>query len=80
MLSFNHIVNHMQFLMKFLKSALLMSHLNDNNKKLLNIIEELMNRVDEICQRFGYVLEKDIIHNVLGYMDIKNVLKKAREA
>lgn len=51
-----------------------------NNKKLLNIIEELMNRVDEICQRFGYVLEKNIIHNVLGYMDIKNILKKAKEA
>ncbi|MTK12244.1 MAG: hypothetical protein F8N39_09180 [Clostridiaceae bacterium] len=52
----------------------------DNNKKLLKIIEELVNRVDEICQRFGYVLEKDIIHNVLEYMNIKNVLKKAREA
>ncbi|MCH5138549.1 hypothetical protein JMF89_15275 [Clostridiaceae bacterium UIB06] len=52
----------------------------NNNKKLFKIIEELMNRVDEICQRFGYILEKDIIHNVLGYMDIKNVLKKAREA
>lgn len=51
-----------------------------NNKKLLNIIEELVNRVDEICQRFSYVLEKDLIHNVLGYMDIKNILKKAREA
>jgi len=51
-----------------------------NNKKLFNIIEELVNRVDKICQRFGYVLEKDIIHNVLGYMDIKSILKKAREA
>ncbi|RXI50002.1 hypothetical protein DP130_03220 [Clostridium tetani] len=52
----------------------------NNNKKLLKIIEELVNKVDEICQRFGYVLEKDIIHNVIGYMDIKSVIKKAREA
>ena len=49
---------------------------SSNNKKLLNIIEELVNRVDEICQRFRYVLENDLIHNVLGYMDIKNILKK----
>lgn len=52
----------------------------EDNGKLLKMIEDLINKVDENCQSFGYKLEKDIIHNVLGYMDIKNILKKAREA
>lgn len=52
----------------------------DNNKKLLKKIEELVNTVDEICRRFEYVLEKDTIHNVVAYMNIKGIIKKAREA
>lgn len=52
----------------------------ENKTKLIKMIENLTNKVDESCKNFGYELEKDIIHNVLVYMDIKNVLKKAREA
>ncbi|GLC31128.1 hypothetical protein [Clostridium omnivorum] len=51
----------------------------EDNRKILKMIEDLIHKVDENCQSFGYKLEKDIIHNVLGYMDIKNILKKARE-
>lgn len=53
---------------------------NENNTKLLKMIENLINKVDEVCQNFGCELEKDIFHNVLLYMDIKNVIKKVREA
>lgn len=43
------------------------------------MIEGLINKVDEYCQSFlCYRLEKEIIYNALVYMDIKNVLKKAR--
>lgn len=52
----------------------------ENNTKLIKMIENLTNKVDENCKNFGYELEKDIINNVLVYIDIKNVLKKAREA
>ncbi len=52
----------------------------EDNRKLLKIIEDLINKVDEKCQSFGYKLEKEIIYNILVYMDLKNVLKKAREA
>lgn len=51
----------------------------EDNRKLLKMIEGLINKVDEYCQSFGYRLEKEIIYNTLVYMDIKNVLKKARE-
>lgn len=33
----------------------------EDNKKLLKIIEELINKDDESCQSFGYRLEKEII-------------------
>ncbi len=52
----------------------------EDNRKLLKMIEDLTNKVDEKCQSLGYKLEKDIMHNILAYLDIKNVLKKASEA
>ncbi|MGY0372318.1 hypothetical protein [Clostridium sp. JNZ J1-5] len=52
----------------------------EDNRKLLKMIEYLINKVDENCQSFGYKLEKEIIYNILVYMDLKSVLKKAREA
>lgn len=48
-------------------------------KIIKKMIEGLINKVDEYCQSFCYRLEKEIIYNALVYMDIKNVLKKARE-
>ncbi|EKQ52683.1 MULTISPECIES: hypothetical protein [unclassified Clostridium] len=52
----------------------------DGNRELLKIVEDLINKLDENCQRFGYKLEIEMIYNILVYMDIKNILKKAREA
>ncbi len=37
----------------------------EDNRKLLKMIKELINKVDDNCQSFGYKLEKDIINN--GY-------------
>ncbi|WP_157785694.1 hypothetical protein [Clostridium tunisiense] len=48
--------------------------------KFFKMIKVLINKVDDNCQSFGYKLEKDIINNILAYMDIKNIKKKAREA
>ena len=53
---------------------------DESNAKLIKMIENLTNKVDENSQKFGYKLEKDIFHNILVYIDVKNILKKAKEA
>lgn len=53
---------------------------NEDNKKLFKMTKDLINKVDENCHSFGYELEKEIIYNVLVYVDLKNILKKARKA
>lgn len=40
----------------------------ENNATLIKMIENLTDKVDENCGKYGYGIEKDIIDNVLVYM------------
>ncbi len=51
-----------------------------SNNKLVSVIRELVDKVDEICNKSNYALEKDPINNVIAYMNLKSIIKKAREA
>jgi hypothetical protein len=53
---------------------------NDSNNKLIKMIVDITNKTNESCKNYGYEIEIDIIKNVVSYMNIKGILKKAREA
>lgn len=52
----------------------------NNNRKLLKSIRDLVEQTEQCCSEYGYVLEKSLVDNVIAFMDIKNMLKNARQA
>lgn len=51
-----------------------------DNYKLVNSIRELVKKANMICEKNGFSIDQDTMDNILNYIDIKRLIKKAREA
>jgi hypothetical protein len=51
-----------------------------DNYKLVNSIRELVKKANLICENYGFSLDQDTMDNVLNFIDIKRLIKKARQA
>lgn len=51
-----------------------------DNYKLVNSIRELVKKANLICEKYGFSLDQDAVDNVLNFIDIKRLIKKARQA
>lgn len=52
----------------------------DENRKLVKNIRGLVETTEQCCLEYGYALEKNLVDNVMAFMDIKNILKNAGKA
>lgn len=50
-----------------------------DNYKLVNSIRELVETANTICEKYGYTIDRDAMDNILDFIDIKRLIKKARE-
>jgi hypothetical protein len=51
-----------------------------DNHKLINNIRELIEKANMVCEKNNFSIDKDTMYNILDFIDIKRLIKKAREA
>ena len=50
-----------------------------DNFKLINSIRVLVEMANTICEKYGFTINQDAMDNILDFIDIKRLIKKARE-
>ena len=50
-----------------------------DNSKLVNSIRELVATANTICEKYGFTIDRDAMDNLLDFIDIKRLIKKAKE-